>query len=138
MNNSNNMVVWIVLCFVLGVFRCALYVFNKIHQRNGVLATCLSRHVIDLTYWRLGHFLLHFVCGLLFPDCFTVFFALGCTWEVYEVVMGLCTKKMAHWAPRFPLENLADVVCNVIGFMCGSYVAQIEEYQSKTRVGWPS
>ena len=62
------------------------------------------------------------MCGLLFPDCFTVFFALGCTWEVYDVVMGLCTNKMAYWAPRFPLENLADVVCNVIGFMCGSYV----------------
>ena len=45
--------------------------------------------------------LLHFVCGLLVPDCFTVFFALGCTWEVYEVVMGLCTNEMAYWAPRW-------------------------------------
>ena len=128
MNNSNKMVVWTVLCFVLGVFPCALYVFNKIHKQNGVVATCLSRHVIDLMYWRLGHFLLHFVCGLLFPDCFTVFFALGCTWACVLI----------KWAPRFPLENLADVVCNVIGFMCGSYVAQITEDQSKNRVGWPS
>ena len=119
-------------------FLCALYVFNKIHQQNGVLATYLSRHVIDLTYWRLGHFLLHFVCVLLVPEFFTVFFALGCTWEVYEVVMGLCTNIKGFLAPRFPLENLADVVCNVIGFMCGSYVAQIRKDQSKNRVGWPS
>ena len=65
----------------------------KIHTKSKPLwpqsGEDCSRDVIDLTYWRLGHFLLHLVCGLLVPDRFTVVFALGCTWEVYEVVMGI-------------------------------------------------
>ena len=111
----------IVVC--LGVlFPLTLFIFAVVGRLN-TLAASLSRRRAPLSYWRLLHFSLYFLCGMIFPLEGWTFIVLGFAWELYEAMTCIVSQDQTDWSPEGLSGHTIDILCNITGFCCGAYVS---------------
>jgi glycopeptide antibiotics resistance protein len=93
------------------------------------------------SYWPISHFIMYFILGFLFPNCWPILILVGIGWEGLEFLFGLFEKSKAKdtslgysrkwWAP-----NVADLILNVLGLSLGVALAKAlqaykERYEKK-------
>lgn len=83
----------IVILVVIASLIVLRYVYllktNEHSERKLIHNDVMNRIVIDLSgqrlsWWRISHFLMYFVLGFLFPQCWLFLVIVGFLWEVFE------------------------------------------------------
>lgn len=88
----------------------------------------------EVSWWPLSHFILYFIFGLIFPDCFIIAMVTGVIWEIYEVAYGLYYKNYIMKTKTDENGNIqyqewwggriSDIFFNLAGFLCGLFLAK--------------
>lgn len=84
----------------------------------------------NASWWPASHFLVFFVLGFLFPQCFLLAVVLGLLWEGLESIIEYATTPKTK-GPAIPgveyqqwaSSSLRDIGYNVWGFLAGAGLA---------------
>lgn len=93
--------------------------------------------------WAIGHFVLYFIIGLLYPDCGILAIGFGALWELIEVIIGSFQEKNKNpnpnvqYANKWWAGNMIDIFINAAGFYTGALLHKLckkkETYQDFVR-----
>ena len=109
-----------IIPFVLGCFLIVLYsIPYNIYKYGGEMPDSLREELAGenfLSSWRLSHFLLHLIAGLLCPRSWWLWLLMGICWELTERTLALIFRDN-WWGTN--LAHLEDIVANTAGFIVG-------------------
>lgn len=106
----------------------------------------LNKKLIDLSFlpgmdgccsfWPISHFILYFILGLLFPDCFVILMLMGVAWEGFEVFADKYFERRKYKNEAGNIQysdgwwggSTVDLMMNFLGFVCGWFLAK--------KLGW--
>lgn len=86
------------------------------------------------SWWPISHFILYFILGFFFPQCFLLLMVISIGFEIFETTMGNITRGLQEapsqanpdveyqdwWAGSF-----RDVVVNFLGFIVGAGIGYL-------------
>jgi len=93
------------------------------HIKDPKFIRVMDKHIFNpkITGWRISHFLLHLVMGIIFPTKLFLFMGMGIAWEITETILVKITKD-SRWVMNWE-QAMLDIIANTLGFLTGMYIA---------------
>lgn len=112
---------------VMIIFAGGIWGGNEINTRTGMFDNVLGSDdvpILNVRYsllmkWRLSHFILYFIIGIVLPEWWKEAVLVGVSWELLEFSLNKLTGTV-WWGT--PGENVADIFANMLGFCTGAYI----------------
>lgn len=99
-----------------------------------ILENCCS-------WWPISHFILFFILGVFFPQCWLQILSLGVLWELIEVGLSKVAKTErqqvttktgdVEYSTNWWAGSTKDIVMNFAGFGCGWLVSKLRTKKCK-------
>ena len=146
----------IVILVVIASLIILRYVYllktNENSERKLIRNDIMNRVVVDLSgqrlsWWRISHFLMYFVLGFLFPQCWLFLVVVGFLWELFEFAVQFFAYQDRHrfsdndyrqhqtttatTVPAIDYDTVwwtgsfQDIVYNLLGLFAGVMLARL-------------
>jgi len=81
------------------------------------------------SWWPISHFILYFILGFFFPQCFLLLMVIGVAFEMLETFVGYLTRKKndsgakaagVEYSENWWAGSVRDIFVNALGFIAGA------------------
>lgn len=123
------------ISIIIGLYNIIL---RKIYRDDFIYHDILNKKIFNLDIlenccsgWTLSHFIVYFILGLLFPDCFVIIIIISILWEFIEVLIGSYVngdnwrrqitrdKNEIEYSTNWWSGSYKDIIFNILGFITG-------------------
>lgn len=151
-NCTGAIVILVVIASLIVLRYVYLLKTNQNSERKLIHNDIMNRIVVDLSgqrlsWWRISHFLMYFVLGFLFPQCWLFLVVIGFFWELFEFAVQFFAYQDRHRidnrdndasyrqqqtaAPAIDYDTVwwtgsfQDIVYNLLGLFAGVMLARL-------------
>ena len=125
------------IMFILAISAVTVVLFGTFFKGGEILENDPLNKVlfkigpVTISWWPISHFLLYAILGFFFPTCFIPLMILGILWELFELLLGILSKKRqsvtrgVQYGDKWWSANLFDPFFNAAGFLVGMLIAKL-------------
>lgn len=133
-----------IFIFIYGII---VFLLNRKKPGNVSNNDIMNNKVMDIpaigqiSGWKISHYILFLIMGILFPHCDLIVITLGILWEVVEFIIGEILKHFfgenqyvdptKEYSKKWITGSWTDIIFNVAGFYTGKlYVTWWKNYMN--------